>query len=58
MRALTPLSSLAVPVAVKVVLASGFPLGPLMLVVGVWSSTPKDSIFLMALVASLPPAVL
>src|SRR5215217_2149256 len=42
----------------KVVLASTLPLGPLMLVVGVWSSTPKDSIFLMALVASLPPAVL
>ena len=31
------------------------PLGPLMLVVGVWSSKPNDSIFLVALVASLVP---
>jgi hypothetical protein len=54
-RALTPLSSLAVPVAMKVVLASTLPLGPLMLVVGVWSSTLNDSNFLIALVASLPP---
>ena len=57
MRALTPLSSLAVPVAMKLVLVSTLPPGPLMLVVGVWSSTPKDSIFLMALVASLEVAV-
>ena len=41
--------------AVKVVLVSTLLLGPLMLVVGVWSSTPKDSIFLMALVGSLAP---
>jgi hypothetical protein len=49
------LSSLAVPVAVKVVLASTLPLGPLMLVVGVWSSMLKDSIFLIALEGSLLP---
>jgi hypothetical protein len=54
-RALTPLSSLAVPVAMKVVLVSTLPLGPLMLVVGVWSWMPKDSNFLVALVGSLPP---
>src|SRR5687768_11942399 len=52
LRALTPLSSLAVPVAMKVVLARTLPLGPLMLVVGAWSSMPKDSNFLMALVGS------
>jgi hypothetical protein len=52
---LTPLSSLAVPVAMKVVLVSTLPLGPLMLVVGVWPSIPNDSIFLIALVGSLPP---
>jgi hypothetical protein len=49
------LSSLAVPVATKVVLASTPPLGPVMLVVGVWSSIPNDSNFLTALVVSLPP---
>jgi hypothetical protein len=49
------LSSLAVPVAMKVVLVSTLPLGPLMLVVGVWSSIPNDSIFLIAVVGSLPP---
>ena len=43
------------PVATKVVLASTPPLGPVMLVVGVWSSIPKDSNFLTALVGSLPP---
>ncbi len=31
------------------------PLGPLMVVVGVWSSMLNDSIFLVALVGSLPP---
>jgi hypothetical protein len=49
------LSSLALPVAVKVVLASTLPLGPLMLVVGVWSSTLNDSNFLIALEGSLLP---
>ena len=52
---MTPLSSLAVPVAMKVVLVSTLPLGPLMPVVGVWSSMLNDSIFLIALVASLAP---
>jgi hypothetical protein len=49
------LSSLAVPVAMKVVLASMLPLGPVIEVVGVVSSRPKVSIFLVALVGSLPP---
>src|SRR6266540_6313895 len=39
----------------KLVLVSTLPLGPLIEVVGVASSRPKVSNFLMALVGSLPP---
>src|SRR5215207_1721596 len=52
-----PLSSVAVPVMVKVVEARMLPLGPVTLVVGVWSSVLKDSIFLVALVESPVPPV-
>jgi hypothetical protein len=50
------LSSLAVPVMVKLV-EGRMPLGPVMFVVGVWSSVPNDSNFLVALVESPVPAV-
>ena len=51
------MSSLAVPVMVNVVEARMLPLGPLMDVVGVWSSVLNDSIFLVALVESPVPPV-
>ena len=52
---LTPTSSCAVPVTVKVVVGMMLPDGPLTDVVGVSSASPNVSIFLMAFEASLLP---
>src|SRR5688572_14976973 len=52
-RALTPTSSVAVPVSVKVRLGMTLPDGPVIEVVGVWSDRPNVSNFLLALVASV-----
>ena len=52
-----PLSSVAVPVMVNVVDARTLLLGPVIDVVGVWSSKLNDSNFLVALVASPVPPV-
>src|SRR3954469_7911642 len=57
---LTPLSSVAVPVIVKLVDGSTLvpkPPGPVIAVVGVWSSVPNDSNFFVAGVESAVPPV-
>src|SRR5829696_5886019 len=53
--ALTPTSSVAVPVSVNVRLEMTLPDGPVIEVVGVWSLRPKVSNFLLAFDASVLP---